>query len=525
MPQPEGAKFAAFIKSAKLPNAVVKSDEAQFLLVREGALPGTASWTHESCDAAHTYCSQDERVQAPLGILWYGDHNGFILANHAYDEIRPQVVGGRVFTFSQRSNRLRTYDAFTGHSFGKRSSIATAGIASFASLSDGIYFVVDGKCFVYSPETGKTINTFRFNTAGATTARELRVDGDIILIGCSDKQRREDFQPYGHSCFSEGGYRDSTELVCLDRKTGAVLWHRKALDRFGSQSLAIGAGIVFCVDSFVMIEINEPKRGLQIGRPGNNGRRKPKVSRRSSPRSLHSIRGRAMNCGPAKSAAPYRTKGGSTLQWDTWVAYAARTGLVLTGRCEAVSAFAAKTGAPAWENPAVGDAPMFVNGQRLITQNYKECSAPKGEDAFDLLTGKLLKKRIIDRSGFGGGCNYAISSKHLILKLYDTVTYADVDTGKAYYLRNLKSGCTNSLIPADGLLNAPSFTWDCLCDYAIQTSCAMVHMPEVAEWSGTRPLPLSAPPRSPRKFPSRPRRRNCSPNGRNRRRPTIFPPP
>ena len=103
MPQPEGAKFADFIKSAKLPNAVVKSDEARFLLVREGALPGTASWTHESCDAARTYCSQDERVQAPLGILWYGDHNGFILANHAYDEIRPQVVGGRVFTFSQMS--------------------------------------------------------------------------------------------------------------------------------------------------------------------------------------------------------------------------------------------------------------------------------------------------------------------------------------------------------------------------------------------------------------------------------------
>ena len=121
--------------------------------------------------------------------------------------------------------------------------------------------MVDGKCFVYSPETGKTINAFRFNTAGATTAKELRVDGDIILIGCSDKQWREDFQPYGHSCFSEGGYRDSTELVCLDHKTGAVLWHRKALDRFGSQSLAIGAGIVFCVDSFSMIEINKPKKG------------------------------------------------------------------------------------------------------------------------------------------------------------------------------------------------------------------------------------------------------------------------
>jgi hypothetical protein len=79
--------------------------ELRDLCPRAGPLAGSAPWTHEACDAARTFCAQDELVKPPLGVLWYGDHNDFVLRNHGYDEIRPQVVGGRVFAFSRLVSR------------------------------------------------------------------------------------------------------------------------------------------------------------------------------------------------------------------------------------------------------------------------------------------------------------------------------------------------------------------------------------------------------------------------------------
>src|SRR5262249_23323087 len=50
-----------------LANARVKESSAGLLLVREGALPGSANWTHEHADASNTRVSRDQLVKAPLG--------------------------------------------------------------------------------------------------------------------------------------------------------------------------------------------------------------------------------------------------------------------------------------------------------------------------------------------------------------------------------------------------------------------------------------------------------------------------
>lgn len=46
-----------------------------------------------------------------------------------------------------------------------------------------------------------------------------------------------------------------------------------------------------------------------------------------------------------------------------------------------------------------------------------------------------------------------------------------------------RSGCTNNLIVAGGLLNAPDYTRTCVCSYQNQTSVALVHMPEAEIWT------------------------------------------
>ena len=81
-----------------------------------------------------------------------------------------------------------------------------------------------------------------------------------------------------------------------------------------------------------------------------------------------------------------------------------------------------------------------------------------------------------------GGCNYAVACEHLLLVRDRCASYVDLKTRAKYFLRNLRSGCSNSLVAADGLLNAPCFSVKCVCNYPIQTSFAMFHMPESADW-------------------------------------------
>ena len=53
-----------------------------------------------------------------------------------------------------------------------------------------------------------------------------------------------------------------------------------------------------------------------------------------------------------------------------------------------------------------------------------------------------------------------------------------------------RSSCTNNLIVAGGLLNAPDYTRTCTCLYQNQTSLAMIHMPEAEMWTsfGTKEI-------------------------------------
>jgi len=58
----------------------------------------------------------------------------------------------------------------------------------------------------------------------------------------------------------------------------------------------------------------------------------------------------------------------------------------------------------------------------------------------------------------------------------------------------------NNIIPADGLLNVPNFVTDCVCNLPIQTSFAMVTMPEAAAWGGEA-ISMPSPPALPAAAP------------------------
>ena len=459
-------KFQDWAKRAKLPGAAVRLEPGLALLVREGALPGSAPWTHEAADAAHTFYSPDDLVQAPLGFLWYGDENNFGQMNDYGGGVKPQVNGGRVYAIQQRTRTLFAYDAYTGRWLWK----TEIGVfhARFAAMADGVYLVANGQCKVYDPETGRLLKTFTFNAAGATCAKDLRVDGEIVMVACSDKQETE---------LSEG-YWDSTTLVCLDRRTGAELWRREARNRFNNGAIAAGSNRVFCIDSVPMIKTEAWLR-----------RTEGLTETESKVFAIDARTGKIV----WTQTIPYRfgREGAIMLQArDEWLAYSAEHGIVLCGRTQLASGLDAQSGKFLWTNKSVGEAPMIIRGRTFLNQGMDAWNGVECGFVFDLFTGAQLTDHCAIHIG---GCNYAVAGKHLIMVRDKMASYAELDSGKAYLLRNIRSGCSASLIPADGLLSVPNFAYGCVCNYPIQTSFALVHMPEVAAWSGATPVTMIPP--------------------------------
>ena len=147
------------------------------------------------------------------------------------------VNGGRVCT-RWGHGMVSVYDAFTGRPLW-RTEIPTRRWRAFAvSMNDGIYLAFDNKCIVLDPADGKLLKTSSFTLPKAQFAMGLRVTDDIILILCGLGK-----------VFDGWGENAGCTLVCLARDTGAELWRREAKQRYHGNALAVGGGMVFCVDS------------------------------------------------------------------------------------------------------------------------------------------------------------------------------------------------------------------------------------------------------------------------------------
>jgi outer membrane protein assembly factor BamB len=449
------ADFEAWAKAGKLEKAVLKRAGECSLLVREGSLPGSAPWIQEACDAARTFCSQDELVKAPLGFLWYGDQNGFTQFHDYNSGVKPQVVGGRVFAFQQQSRNvtLFAYDAYTGRFLWKNEVASSNRLARFSAQVEAVYLIANGKCLVYAPDTGALLNTFTIAVSGPAVAKDLRVDGDVIVVACSDPGEY----------YWKQGHQESSVFVGLDRRSGVERWRREARDRFNNGAFAMGDGMVFGVDSLPMSTADKWK-------PRTAGLKEVT----STVFALESGTGREVW---SKKITYAYADGGM----DDWVAYSAKSHLLLTGRMGLAAALNARTGTSVWEKKKFGQMPLLLREEMFMDLNGL---------IYDFATGNPMDKACRVRRT---GCGYATGSRNLILTRDNSASYADIGQGKAYHLRNIRSGCSNTLTPADGLLNVPNYSWGCVCNYAVQTSFAMIYMPEVAGWSGTVPLTMSPP--------------------------------
>ncbi len=432
---------------------------------RNGALPGSSDWTHECSDAARSYFSRDQLVKAPLGILWYGDGPGY--GFHKFKDygrgVKPQVAGGRLVAFDDRAKRLTAIDAYTGRLLWNFDTGTT--IVRYATLPDAIIVGRNSECVILNPADGSVIKTLPCQLdpklSGVPGVVDVRVLDPLILVAVGFDL------PKGHSHPAiETGLWDAKTIVAFDRKSGKQLWSVVAKERFNIHSLAIGNGLVFCTDSISPLKADQLKRrgtapdtftSEVLAIDPKQGTVKWKFQRDYGHRIMT---GR----GPL-AIRPY----------DDWSAYSTKSNYLYTGKLNEMQAIHADTGKKVWEKP-IGLQPLLLYDDSFINQAGVK---------YDLFTGKQIsKKPLFKRSG----CNYTVGNQNLLFLRNNCASYVDMEQKKEFSLRNLRSGCSNSLVAANGLLSIPCFSTGCICNYPLQTSFGMVHMPEVSQWTTDDPI-------------------------------------
>ena len=472
-------------------------EQGLVLLVREHGLPGAGEWTHQYADSAQTVMSQDQRVRPPFGPIWFGGpSNQAILPRHAAGP-RPQVSHGRLVILGVESIHCRC--VFTGRELWSREfpgighpftnlelekqwregqSVymtnqpgATYIGSPHVTLSDSLYLRHHGRIFRLNPATGETLAEWRL---------PVRLDSedtmdwghvsvcDDALIATMDPHvfRGGDLGSWGEDSWDGSS---SGRLVVMNRFTGEVLWTRDAEVGFRHTAIAASGGRLFVNDLL-------SDKALDMAR-----RRGREVEQ--EPR-LYALDLQTGDVLWSVDSEVFGTFLSFSAEHDVLIECGSRDGR-RTLSDEPIGLLVARrgdNGQVLWKRTEGFQGPGVVTGTWLISG--------RPGPAISLLTGEhrihqhpLTELDMEWSYGKAYGCGMSNAGQHLLLFRSGSAGYADLEgDGGTGTLGGFKSGCTASLIPADGLLNAPDYTRTCTCSYQNQTSLGLIHMPEMEMW-------------------------------------------
>jgi outer membrane protein assembly factor BamB len=509
------AALEGWVRDAKLPGAAVTRAGDLTLVVRQGALPGAAEWAHERGDPANTLSVPDTRIRLPLGLLWCGGPaSEFRLQGGGDLAHGPEVVEGRMILVGD--DVLRAVDAYTGRLLWraelpkiqhfhrvtpKEMPETPAGLIpayhisrtrppNLVAMPDFTYACLGEDLLVLATADGREASRVRvpIKDPGAKTLcwGRVRVDGDLLLATAFDPQDLRDTHPGWH--MNNERCKDKLMmrwLFAIDRRTGALLWSRRAKNAFINNGFAIGNGRVYLTDVFLtdMLKgLRETGREVRFSAPTLYG--------------LDLKTGREAWARPLELLTPK-------------VAYAAERDLVVLGyrnasryadgRWEdppkqpepakgryapgqdAMQAFRGATGEPVWrvQDNAYAD-PILIIGDTIITRHGL---------TFDLLTGKR-KPRLCTITGLEetwhmptAMCSYEIGSAFLVSR---QAGLDDLESGLRFGIRGIRPGCVPSMVPANGVLS--DLPWRGFCPSAeFRSAVTLTHRPDGATFGAYPP--------------------------------------
>lgn len=474
------ASLAELVAAFDLPGAEVTRQGPFTLLSRVGALPGSDDWTHEWGDSSNSLVSRDELVKAPLGVLWFGGPAaaGELFYNRHFWGPSLAVVGGRMFI--QGPGKLTAVDVYTGrilwqiplehnedYNPGRRGNDFEKHLTGFhfVAVEDALYLVLGRDVLRIDPVDGRIVSKFTTASPSDEWGR-IRVQGDRLL-GAVCRDYQAEGKSYG---------KLPVELVAINRHSGETLWRSEAQMSF--PVLAVGPDKVYCYDGLL-----EDLYGDQ--------RRKGLVPKSSDVKYI-----KALDLKTGQECWKLETDLAAT-----WTGYSRGQDVLMVSNKSGMIAIRGQTGQELWRKQAEGQGflghPESVWDKIILTDDQIIDQRGPGL-AYELASGDPVQRThpITNRSidwqftKAGHHCNYAVACPNLLTFRAADAAFCDIASGNTSHLRGFRSGCRNSLIPANGVINAPNFAHGCVCGVPIFTSLALVHQPRNEVWSYS-PLTLA----------------------------------
>jgi outer membrane protein assembly factor BamB len=478
-----------------LVNAKLTTAGDTLTLSREGSLPGSSDWTHQYGDEANRVSSYETNVLAPMGMLWFGGPtNDDVLPRHGHGP-SPQVAGG--YYYIEGENMIRCCDIYTGRLIWQR-DLKDIGYyyrhtghhpgagdigSNYVSLPDGIYIMSPEKCYILHPTTGETMKEISmpsFEGYEKSNWGVIRVHGDYLVATAVpvsivklrwDKPKKgeklkprataiEDFEKVSTVKVNDSYGTGSKFIVVMNRRTGKVLWYRKAVMHFRHNAIALGNNRVFCLDAFSQKQKDTLKQAGYAGSAFDKGQFL------------------ALDIQTGKEVW------GNKDAFGTWLGYHKERDLLLqtdsrardrawdegTPNDRGAVVYDAATGKEKWAKKIVSGGPAMLIGDEIISSS----------GAYDVVTGKAKSWRYNRQYG----CNTIIGCPTMLTFRSGAAGYYDLSnkSGTGNF-GGFKSGCTNNMMPAGGLLVIPDYTRTCSCAYNNQSSLALTHMSDLDSWT------------------------------------------
>lgn len=516
--------------AAALPKATVARNGRWSLLRRTGALVGSDDWTHERHGPGNTLRSSDVAITAPMGMLWLGgpstEWQTRLICDGLYQAV--EVVEGRYVMLGK--GMLSAIDAYTGRLMwetklptaqryvsyievkkgpdgkpvypepgsglwqGNHAGLAPGEIEvarqcgdgyNVVSMADEIYVTIAEDLWVVSTTTGSVVRKMPLPVRDPAAGRPLcwgtvRVVGDTIVATAFDPARwRAIFPVWAQGNDKNKQQLPATWIFAADRRTGALRWQQRAEQGFESWGVACGNGRVYALDLIIpSVKTKAPE--VTIANPGSaptvigldlvSGKllwRKPVDPlvidiAYSAERDLVVL--------PSRENYGWRD-GGWVLDQPP-----PPTGGKPAPKSSVMRAIRGADGEQIWriEDDEFAE-PVVINGEVVITRRGRGYELASGKRAMrnDPVTGN---PEPVDVST--GGCNFLIASPEFTTH---RTCYDVWSVGCTMPFDGIRSGCTPSMLPANGLISVINQAMEE--NTELRSNGAMVSRPDNVNWT------------------------------------------
>jgi outer membrane protein assembly factor BamB len=446
-------------------------------LAKRDPLKGQGQWTHMLADPANTACSNDDLVQGPVDLQWFGRPGPREMIDRHHRNVPPLYNNGRLFV--PGDSVVFAVDAYNGTVQWDVRVPNSRRLGVFLDSSNMVvddkylYIAAQDKCSTFNVDTGKLALTHTMPQLIENTQCDwsyLARSNDMLFGSAAKKDAS--YTETSYDADSSLWYHNmkvvtSKYIFAMEPATGKVLWEFK-------KGLILNPTITIGDNKMFFVETTSPKAIAD-----KLGRIPIKTLFDGGDQNLV-----ALDIKTGKTI--YRKKlDVSNFQEPVFLNYSDNVLLLNGSRLIGqnvtyhVDAFNSDNAQRIWntthnaELPADGGHGEYnrhptIVGQTVYIWPY----------AYNLKTGDKIEGWKFDRRGHGCG-GVSASTHGLFWRGQNPMMYDLTPDGGPIRLTTVtRPGCWVNIIPAGGMILIPEASSGCTCGHSIQTSLAFVPLAE-----------------------------------------------